>query len=190
MATMDVAKNANLEVWKKSALQQAIDAAEAAKVALGDGYVPVVEPVQVAQFLLESNWGQAGMGDAHNYFGIKALPGEPSVDVTTHEVEQGVSVKQQAGFRAFSSMAECFEAHARLLCTKPAYAPARTHANDPIAFAHALTGVYATDPQYGAKLESIMRSRGLLETFGFALPDVYQLQSSDRGAMTSQLLDE
>jgi len=168
MATMDAAKNANLDVWKVQALQQAIDAAEAAKAALGELYVAGVEPVQVAQFLLESNWGQASMGDANNYFGIKALPGEPSIDVTTHEVEQGVSVKQQAAFRKFDSMADCFEAHARLLCTKPAYATARTHGDDPIAFAHALTGVYATDPQYGAKLESIMRSRGLLETFGFA----------------------
>lgn len=168
MATMDVAKNANLEVWKVQALQQAIDAAEAAKATIGDGYVPGVEPVQVAQFLLESNWGQASMGDAHNYFGIKALPGQPTVEVTTHEVEQGVSVQQQAGFRKFDSMADCFVAHAELLCTKPAYAAARTHGGDPIAFAHALTGVYATDPQYGAKLESIIRSRGLLETFGFA----------------------
>lgn len=30
-------------------------------------------------------------------------------------------------------------------------------------------GVYATDPLYGSKLVSIMRDRGLLETFGFNL---------------------
>lgn len=167
MATMNAAKNVNLEAWKRTALQQAINAAEEAADALGDTYVPAVKPVQVAQFLLESNWGKAGMGDAHNYFGIKALPGEPCVSVGTHEVEHGVAVAQKAAFRAFESMTECFEAHAKLLCTKPAYAKAREHSDDPIAFAHALTGVYATDPEYGNKLESIMRSRGLLDTFGF-----------------------
>ena len=46
------------------------------------------------------------------------------------------------------------------------YAAALAHPTDPIAFGHALTGLYATDPEYGAKLERVMRSRGLLETFG------------------------
>ena len=49
------------------------------------------------------------------------------------------------------------------------YASALAHPNDPIAFARALTGVYATDPQYGDKLIAIMRDRGLLETFGYAI---------------------
>lgn len=169
MTTLLASKNAHLETWKRDALQEAIDATEVAAVKLGAAYVPAVKPVQVAQFLLESFWGKYDMGDAHNYFGIKALPGEPTIVVGTHEVEGGKSVAQKAGFRKFASMAECFEAHAKLLCTKGAYAKARVHAADPIAFAHALTGVYATDPEYGAKLESIMKSRGLLEVFGFAL---------------------
>lgn len=168
MSTMVLSRNVNLEPWKRQALADAIAAADAAAIAVGAEYVPAVKPVQVAQFLLESNWGASSMGAAHNYFGIKALPGELTVEMNTHEVEHGVSVAQRAGFRAFTSMAECFEAHARLLCTKAAYAPARTHATDPVAFAYALTGVYATDPTYGLKLTEIMNSRGLLETFGFA----------------------
>ena len=69
---------------------------------------------------------------------------------------------------------ELFEEHAKLVCTRrwaklgtKIYAKALQHPNDPIAFAHALTGVYATDPDYGKKLERIMKAYGLLETFGF-----------------------
>jgi flagellum-specific peptidoglycan hydrolase FlgJ len=70
-------------------------------------------------------------------------------------------------------MAECFADHARLLCTRRwpdgrlIYAAALAHPTDPVAFARALTGVYATDPAYGDKLVAIMRDRGLCEAFGF-----------------------
>jgi len=36
-------------------------------------------------------------------------------------------------------------------------------ADDPEAFADALTGVYATDPEYGMTLKWVMRSYGLLQ---------------------------
>lgn len=72
-------------------------------------------------------------------------------------------------------MAERFADHARLICNrsingKKIYARSLETQNDPIAFANALTGIYATDPQYGSKLVSIVRDRGLLETFGFSFP--------------------
>src|SRR5581483_9748137 len=84
MATIDAAKNAQLEDWKKTALQQACDAAETAAQQLTD-YPPALSPVTVAQFLLESDWGRRGMGDANNFFGIKARAGEPSVTLQTTE---------------------------------------------------------------------------------------------------------
>jgi flagellum-specific peptidoglycan hydrolase FlgJ len=172
MATMIATKNANLEPWKRNALQLAIDAAEVAAAQIPD-CPPALVPVTVAQFLLESNWGKSCMGDAHNYFGIKAREGEPFVTKTTTEFERGVERKVEARFRAYGSMAECFADHARLLCRRTykdgrrIYAAALQHPDDPRAFARALTGVYATDPAYGQKLVSIMESRGLLETFGF-----------------------
>jgi flagellum-specific peptidoglycan hydrolase FlgJ len=112
------------------------------------------------------------MGDANNYFGIKARDGEPFVMMPTTEFVKGKAVKVQQPFRKYESMAECFSDHARLICNrmsngKKIYAKALSTPNDPIAFANALTGIYATDPQYGAKLVSIMKDRGLLETFGF-----------------------
>jgi flagellum-specific peptidoglycan hydrolase FlgJ len=173
MATLIMNKNAKLEPWKRDVLQRAIDAAEGAAKGMAT-CPPALVPVTVAQFLLESNWGQSGMGDANNYFGIKARPGEPFVTRSTTEFVDGKKVTVDANFRAYESMGDCFADHATLICerTRPngkkIYEAALLHGDDPCAFARALTGVYATDPQYGEKLVQIMTSRGLLESFGFS----------------------
>jgi flagellum-specific peptidoglycan hydrolase FlgJ len=173
MATISTTKNAHLEPWKRTALQEACDAAEAAAT-LVEHYPPALTPVTVAQFLLESDWGRHGMREANNYFGIKARAGEPSVTLETTEYVNRKSVVVRQQFRKYGSMAESFADHARLICERvnnkgqKIYAAALAHPTDPIAFAHALTGIYATDPQYGSKLASILRDRGLLETFGQA----------------------
>jgi flagellum-specific peptidoglycan hydrolase FlgJ len=172
MAMMVASKNAALEPWKRDALQQALDAAEVAARDIPD-CPPALVPVTVAQFLLESAWGRSGMGDAHNYFGIKARDGEPFVTKATTEFVKGKPVQTEARFRAYGSMAECFADHAQLICQRARpngqkiYEAALAHPDDPCAFARALTGIYATDPEYGEKLVAIMRSRGLLESFGF-----------------------
>lgn len=171
MATISATKNANLESWKRTTLQQACDAAESVAPLVSD-YPPALTPVTVAQFLLESDWGRRGMGEANNFFGIKARDGEPSVTLMTTEFVNGQPVKVPQQFRKYTSMTESFADHARLICDrtsngKKIYAAALGHPSDPIAFAHALTGIYATDPQYGDKLIAIMRDRGLLETFGY-----------------------
>lgn len=172
MATIDATKNAHLDDWKRTALQRACDAAATAASQLSD-YPPALTPVTVAQFLLESDWGRRGMGEANNFFGIKARAGEPSVTLETTEFVNGKPVKVPQQFRRYDSMADSFADHARLIVDRATssgqkiYASALAHPNDPIAFARALTGVYATDPQYGDKLIAIMRDRGLLETFGY-----------------------
>src|SRR4051812_10321658 len=117
MAMLVAKKNANLESWKRDALQTALDAAEKAATTIPN-CPPALAPVTVAQFLLESNWGRAGMGEAHNYFGIKARPGEPAVSKATTEFVNGKPVAQNAAFRAYASMAECFADHASLLCER------------------------------------------------------------------------
>jgi len=172
MATISTVKNAKLEDWKRTTLQQACDAAESVGPLVSD-YPPALTPVTVAQFLLESDWGRHGIGEANNYFGIKARDGEPAVTVYTTEYVKGKPVKVLQQFRKYDSMAESFADHARLICDrtsngKKIYAAALGHPSDPIAFAQALTGIYATDPQYGDKLIAIMKDRGLLETFGYA----------------------
>lgn len=172
MATISTTKNARLDDWKRTALQQACDAAESVSGLVSD-YPPALTPVTVAQFLLESDWGRRGIGEANNFFGIKARQGEPSVTVETTEYVAGKPVRVPQQFRKYDSMAESFADHARLICDrtsngKKIYSAALGHPSDPIAFAHALTGVYATDPEYGNKLVAIMQDRGLLETFGYA----------------------
>ena len=68
----------------------------------------------------------------------------------------GKSVTVAARFRRFSSLADAFEAHGKLLSTGSPYKAAMEVAKDPDLFADALTGVYATDPQYGTTLKWVM----------------------------------
>ena len=75
----------------------------------------------------------------------------------TREHENGIWVTRTAPFRVYHSVAESIEDHGRLLATDPAYRHAMASRGRPDAFATALTGVYATDPGYGASLIALMR---------------------------------
>ncbi|MBU6231599.1 glucosaminidase domain-containing protein, partial [Patescibacteria group bacterium] len=79
----------------------------------------------------------------------------------THEDYHGKWVKIQAYFQDYDSIESAFLAHAFLLSKNPRYAKAMAVKNNPEAFAAALTGVYATDPDYGNKLITIMRQSKL-----------------------------
>lgn len=118
--------------------------------------------VSLAQWALESGWGQHIPVGSNNPFGIKARPGEPYVVVPTREVFKGKSTIVNAAFRKFANLADAFEAHAKLLATAGVYAHARAALPDPFAFANALTGTYATDPMYGHLLGSVIRGSSLL----------------------------
>jgi flagellum-specific peptidoglycan hydrolase FlgJ len=131
----------------------------AAQAAMATWKIPA--SVTLAQYGQESGWGLHMPPGSFNPFGIKALEGEPTVLAPTREFIAGRWVTQLQPFAKFASFTEAFEAHAKLLATHDAYAPARAKLPDPLAFAQALTGVYATDPLYGAKLVEIIRSEGL-----------------------------
>ena len=117
--------------------------------------------ITIAQWALESGWGQHVPLDSFNPFGMKAKPGQPSITVATREVYRGVSVIVNAAFRKFTSFADALDAHAKLLATAPVYGHARACLPDPFKFADALTGTYATDPKYGELLGSIIRGSNL-----------------------------
>ncbi|HEY7308920.1 MAG TPA: glucosaminidase domain-containing protein [Gemmataceae bacterium] len=119
--------------------------------------------VTLAQWALESNWGRAMPSGSNNPFGIKAVGDQPYVEARTQEVINGRSVTVTARFRKFASMNEAFDQHGRLLGTGSPYTHARTLLPDADAFADALTGVYATAPNYGAVLKDIMRSHNLYQ---------------------------
>jgi hypothetical protein len=96
-----------------------------------------------------------------NPFGIKARSGDPFVEVNTREIRNGEAVIEPAKFRKFANFDEAFSYHGRLLATSPSYRTAMAVANDPIAFCNALTGVYATDEDYGKKLVNIINEDDL-----------------------------
>ena len=119
--------------------------------------------VTLAQAILESGWGDNHMGDACNYFGIKAQPGEPSVTLPTREVEGGQSVHVDAAFRRFASVEECFAAHGHFLRDNPRYAKA-FQAADGESFARAIAAAgYATDPNYADLLVQIIQENNLTQ---------------------------
>jgi len=83
------------------------------------------------------------------------------VDSPTREVIKGENVVVSARFRMFASLSQAFDEHGRLLATAPVYKDAMKQKDDPPAFADALTGVYATDPNYGFTLKWVMENYGL-----------------------------
>lgn len=133
-------------------------AAQAAKDAQSKYGIPAA--VTLAQFAIESGNGARMPAGSNNPFGIKATAGQSYVEAETNEFINGRMQRVTQRFAKFDSLADAFDAHAKLLATASPYAAARTHESDPKAFANALTGVYATDPQYGAKLNAIMARNG------------------------------
>ena len=113
--------------------------------------------VTIAQAIDESGWGQSLLAfKDHNLFGIKGNGPAGSDMQPTQEFVNGQAVSQIAAFRVYHSMAQSVEDHGRLLATGGPYRQSMTLIHDPNAFASSLTGVYATDPGYGAKLIGLM----------------------------------
>ena len=114
--------------------------------------------VTIAQAIDESGWGQSELAAAdHNLFGIKGT-GPAGRDLQpTQEYENGSWVTRTAPFRVYHNIAESIADHGQLLATNPAYRHAMANRQVPDAFADALTGVYATDPNYGPNLIALMR---------------------------------
>ena len=135
------------------------DVASAAQAANQKWRIPA--SVTIAQWMVESGYGRHMPSGSNNPFGIKAAGGQPYVEARTREVVHGQSVMMVQRFRKFDSLAEAFDEHGRLLATARPYAPARQKLPDPFGFSDALTGVYATDPNYGTMLKRQIQSHGL-----------------------------
>jgi hypothetical protein len=129
---------------------------EAARVSERRWNVPA--SVTLAQWVVESAWGASMPPGSNNPFGIKSGPNQSFVESPTHEVVNGETIARTARFRVFGSLQEAFEEHGRLLATSPSYVDAMKRAADPAAFATALNGVYATDPNYGDTLKWVMQN--------------------------------
>ena len=114
--------------------------------------------VTIAQAIDESGWGQSALAIRdNNLFGIKGAGPAGSDMLPTQEYENGQWVTRNAAFRVYHNVAESIADHGELLATGPSYQHAMADRNLPDAFATDLTGIYATDPQYGSNLIAIMR---------------------------------
>lgn len=139
--------------------------------------------VVIAQAALESGWGDSRLTrDAANLFGIKAGSSWRGrvISAPTREYVNGdwvtlpgawriypdraaavaAGLPTSSLFRVYSSPIAGIEDHARVIYNG-LYSAALANRARPEAFAHALTGVYATDPHYGTKLVTTMRARNL-----------------------------
>jgi flagellum-specific peptidoglycan hydrolase FlgJ len=120
--------------------------------------------VTIAQAIEESAWGQSGLAaQYHNLFGIKGTGPAGSATLPTQEYEGGQWVTTGAQFRVYHNDAESIADHAELLATSGYYMRAMADRAVPDAFANDLTGVYATDPDYGANLIALMKLYNLYQ---------------------------
>jgi flagellum-specific peptidoglycan hydrolase FlgJ len=120
--------------------------------------------VTIAQAIEESAWGQSSLAARyHNLFGIKGIGPAGSVALPTQEYENGSWVTTDAQFAVYHNDAESIADHAELLATSGYYARAMADRAHPDAFANDLTGVYATDPGYGANLIALMKLYNLYQ---------------------------
>lgn len=117
----------------------------------------------VAQAALETGWGKYTIkGEdgrpSFNLFGIKAdnrWDGDV-VSIQTHEYRQGVKVNEQANFRSYASMEAGLQDYAAFLRDSTRYQDAINQNAAGAEYGHALQkGGYATDPEYGNKVERI-----------------------------------
>ncbi|XKH01002.1 flagellar assembly peptidoglycan hydrolase FlgJ [Marinobacter nauticus] len=133
----------------------------AEKVAKDSGIDP---KLMIAQAALETGWGRHmiegdGNEPSFNLFGIKADSrwGGDAVTITTTEFRGGVPMKERADFRAYPDYEASFRDYVDFLQSNPRYKDVLSSADQPEAFADKLQEAgYATDPEYGSKIRSIM----------------------------------
>ena len=146
-----------LATTKQAFIDEIASGAIAAQRAYG-----VPASVTIAQAIEESGWGQSGLATQdRNLFGIKGTGPAGSDPQATTEYENGQWVTRIALFRVYHNAAESIDDHGKLLATSGYYSQAMAVRQDPNAFATALTGVYATDPDYGSKLIGLMQQYDL-----------------------------
>jgi flagellum-specific peptidoglycan hydrolase FlgJ len=114
--------------------------------------------VTIAQAIQESGWGQSTLAvQDHNLFGIKGAGPAGSDSYPTQEFQNGQWVTTTGQFCAYHDIAQSIEDHGKLLATSDYYTAAMAVRRTPDNFARALTGVYATDPNYGTNLIDLMQ---------------------------------
>ncbi|RKP50499.1 glycoside hydrolase family 73 protein [Trinickia fusca] len=118
----------------------------------------------VAEGALESGWGTSRLAvEGFNLFGVKADASwhGPVLAMPTREYLGGQWVMVPANWRKYGDWLGSITDHASFLLENPRYQPAFACTSG-AAFAEAIAKAgYATDPQYAAKIASIIGTHGL-----------------------------
>jgi flagellar protein FlgJ len=126
-----------------------------------------VNPVGLlAQAALETGWGRrmprmADGSSSLNLFGVKAGAGWSGARAVADTVEfsGGVATQRRTAFRAYGSIEESVQDFANLLANSPRYREAVAAGGSAQAYVQEIAkSGYATDPQYGNKLNQTLNS--------------------------------
>jgi flagellar protein FlgJ len=160
-AVQKIDKNVDLDVFKNPVdfVKAVWKHAKAAASALG-----LAPEVLAAQAALETGWGKFLIRDgngknSNNFFGVKADErwGGDRVSVGTIEYRNGVMKKENALFRAYSSIEDSFKDYVNFLKSNPRYQNALDNSADNKLFTKELQRAgYATDPSYAEKINNIL----------------------------------
>jgi len=118
----------------------------------------------LAQAALETGWGQrlpraADGSSSHNIFGIKAGNEWTGARATADSMEviNGVATPRRTTFRAYASVEESINDFTNLLKNSPRYKDVIAGGGSVGAYSAAMgSSGYATDPDYGNKLNQIL----------------------------------
>jgi flagellar protein FlgJ len=128
----------------------------------------------LAQAALETGWGKRMARTADgtpslNMFGIKAGEGWNGARAVADTVEfsGGVATQRRTAFRAYGSIEESVNDFANLLSNSPRYREAIAAGGSAQAYVHSIArSGYATDPEYGNKLNQILNGDTLRAALG------------------------
>lgn len=121
--------------------------------------------LMIGQAALESGWGKREIKGvdgtpSNNLFGIKATGNWDGkiVEATTTEYINGVKQKRIEKFRAYDSYADSFKDFANMMRNNPRYENVMANLQNTNDYAQAMQKAgYATDPNYAAKLTSVIQ---------------------------------
>ena len=128
----------------------------------------------LAQAALETGWGQrmprnADGSSSHNLFGIKAGDGWTGARAAADSMEviDGVATPRRSTFRAYGSIDESVNDFTNLLKNSPRYREVLAAGGNPGGYVASMgKSGYATDPDYGNKLNQILGSDTLQWALG------------------------
>lgn len=121
----------------------------------------------LAQIALESRYGNSTLSAKYfNYGGIKAVPGQPYVELPTIEYIKGQKMKIPQKFARFNNEAEGIAAQGKILTNKY-FKKYANKTSDPMRYAQLLQSgspKYATAPQYPEKIAGVLKEINRLLT--------------------------